>query len=141
MLSKKEEDRLMAARVSEMSAVDPSVREAVRWAIATAKHAEAQRHRLDTDEHRLLAAFRTAITFYPRGLYGDRDEEDVLLAQMQVLLERAEERHADEANGFAPDGLDLCDRTKILLEKMRAHATASRAFEFAEAKRRAKKMR
>lgn len=141
MLSKKEADRLMAARVREMSAADPSVREAMRWAIATAKHAEAQRHRLEPDERRLLVAFRTAVTFYPRWLYGDREEEDVLLAQMQVLLERAEELHAEEATNQTDDHIDLRDRTQALLEKMRAQATASRAFEFAEAKRRARKMR
>jgi len=139
MLSLREEDKLMAARVRELLATDASLRAALAWVAVKAREAQARRGHLDVDEKRVLTAYREAALTYPRGLYGDREEAGLLLAQMQVTLERAEGLHAQEAQTEQDaETPDLTARKQAVLAKIAAHQAVKRQPAFREAKRRAR---
>ena len=137
-LSAIETDRLMAARLREMSEASPVLRMALRWTAKRVQAAEARKHRLELDECLVLAAYQTALEQFPRGLYGDREEAGLIVAQMQVLLERAEELHSDEARGAADEVGVAEPRKQAALARLREKLLAAREAQAAEARRRAR---
>jgi|APMI01.1.fsa_nt_gi hypothetical protein len=119
MLVQDDVDRLMATRIEEMCAADPGVKAAIDWAVE-AMHVQARsKYALNGDEIRVLAAFRAAAENYPRGLYCDDDEPQLMLAQMQVLLERAEELASEEDSIEQPSTSIDQSRLAAILDQLR----------------------
>lgn len=91
-------DRLMMAKLSEISQEDPEhpILVAASWAFG---HCESQNHGLSADEQRVLAAYRSQAQRFPRGLYGARDELDTLGPVFEELLQRAQKTYEDDDAG------------------------------------------
>lgn len=125
MLTPKETDRLMSARLFEMAAHEPGINATIKWVADSVTRKVTQRHALDEDEKQVLAAFRLARDNFPRGLYGDAQEASLLVAQMQISLERAEALHIEEAQADSANADPVRANTERLKAAMQANARKS----------------
>lgn len=141
MLSERQTNRLMAARIQELREFDPSFESALSW-VAT-KTAARYRHMLNDDEMHVVAAYRVALDSWPRGLYRDGEEDSSLVAMMQVILERAEALHADEHEAELAQSMDLTQTKTDVLAMLRARypEVFGKKAPFNEALKRARTMR
>lgn len=139
-LTQAETDRLMHARIRELGESDPSVTAAVKWAIDAARRATRRRLELSDEESRLVVAFRQALEQYPRGLYGDAEENVLMFAQMQVLLERAEGLHIEEASAEHNAPCERMPERQARLDRLLTHLRKQASFANRDAIKQAKKL-
>ena len=107
MMSQKEYDQLMEARLGELEEGDEHDETiiACKWIIDTLA-SESNAGPLSNDEVTVLAAFRKAQEKHPRGLYFDADEAGLLEGVMNQILSRAQRYHEQEDVANYVDGND-----------------------------------
>jgi hypothetical protein len=125
MLSPKEADQLMTTRITELARDDKSVKAALTWVLERNKSSMVMRRLLTEEELHVLAAFQLASESFPRGLYRDAEESSLMVAQMHVLLERAQGLATEEDSldrDLKIDTRSMTDKLMAMLAKRKKEA-------------------
>lgn len=122
MLTSREEDRLMAARIAELGRTDRSVGALVRWLHATVRRRTRLEFEPEPDEQFVLGAYRLAAENFPRGLIQDEAVTRNLVAYFQVLLEDCEAAWRDEDAQDADHAPALADKAVATTQLLKAAA-------------------
>lgn len=109
MMSVDELGELMITRLTELNESDDMIT-VNNWLIEFLKRLTA----LSQEEELVLATFRSAREKYPLGLHLDAEEQTIMRAQMEVLLERAQE---NELELRSHDAENLSLLTRAMLEQ------------------------